>query len=213
MQVTVLGASGRTGLHVVKLLRSRGHSVRAGLRSSGRADEVAGLGAEPVVADVTADAADLVEAIAGSEVVISAVGAPDPDEASVNLVDRDGAISAIRAAEKAGVSRYLQLSAQFADSPDQGDRLVRSILLAKQASDSVLQRSGLIWTIVRPGTLTDDPATGRVKIATHLEHGKVSRADVAAVLVAALDEPLTENRGFDVHSGDIPVNAALAAFG
>jgi uncharacterized protein YbjT (DUF2867 family) len=211
MLVTVLGAAGRTGIHVVRLLRARGHTVRAGLRSRQRAEELKQLGAHPVVADVTADPYDLVEAFAGADVVISAIGAPDPEPASVGLVDRDGAIAAIEAAEKAGVPRYVQLSAQFADSPDQGDRLVRSILLAKQVSDSVLRRSSLNWTIVRPGTLTDDPPSGRVKVARHLEPGRVARQDVAAVLVAALDEPLAENRGFDVVSGEIPVAAALAS--
>ncbi len=186
--------------------------MRAGLRSRSRAEEVAGLGAETVVADVTADADDLVEALAGSEVVINTIGAPDPDQASVNLVDRDGVITAIHAAEKAGVSRFVQLSAQFADSPDQGDRLVRSILMAKQISDSKLRRSSLIWTIVRPGTLTDDQPSGRVKIGGHLEPGRVARADVAAVLVGTLEEPLTENQGFDVLGGEIPIQSALASF-
>ncbi|MFI5584689.1 SDR family oxidoreductase [Amycolatopsis sp. NPDC051758] len=210
MQVTVLGASGRTGFHVVRLLIARGHTVRAGLRSRKRAEVFRDVKADPVVADVTADPEDLVEAFKNSEVVINAIGAPDPEPESVNLVDRDGAITAMRAAEKAGVARFIQLSAQFADSPDQGDRLVRSILLAKQVSDSVLQRSALTWTIVRPGTLTDGPATGRVKAAGHLEPGRIARQDVAAVLVGALAEPLTENRGFDVVSGDFPVGSALA---
>jgi uncharacterized protein YbjT (DUF2867 family) len=210
MQVTVLGASGRTGFHVVRLLIARGHTVRAGLRSRKRAEVFRDVKADPVVADVTADPEDLVEAFKNSEVVINAIGAPDPEPESVNLVDRDGAITAMRAAEKAGVARFIQLSAQFADSPDQGDRLVRSILLAKQVSDSVLQRSALTWTIVRPGTLTDGPATGRVKAAGHLEPGRIARQDVAAVLVGVLAEPLTENRGFDVVSGDFPVGPALA---
>jgi len=210
MQVTVLGASGRTGFHVVRLLIARGHTVRAGLRSRKRAEVFRDVKADPVVADVTADPEDLVEAFKNSEVVINAIGAPDPEPESVNLVDRDGAITAMRAAEKAGVARFIQLSAQFADSPDQGDRLVRSILLAKQVSDSVLQRSALTWTIVRPGTLTDGPATGRVKAAGHLEPGRIARQDVAAVLVGVLSEPLTENRGFDVVSGDFPVGSALA---
>lgn len=213
MQVTVLGSSGRTGVHIVRLLLAKDYAVRAGVRSRQRDREVPQLGATPVIADVAADPAELVEAFTGSQVVINAAGAGDPDPASVNLVDRDGAIAAIHAAEKAGVQRFVQLSAQFADSPDQGDRLVRSILLAKQVSDTILQRSSLIWTIVRPGILTDDHATGRVKVAGHLEPGRVPRADVAAVVVAALDEPLTEDRGFDVHAGDIPVDAALAALG
>lgn len=213
MQVTVLGATGRTGLHVVRMLAAKGHTVRAGLRSRGRAEVLRDLRAEPVVADVTADLDALVEVFEHSDVVINAVGAPDPEPESVNLVDRDGAIAAIRAAERAGVPRYVQLSAQFADAPDQGDRLVRSILLAKQISDSVLRKSALTWTIVRPGTLTDGPATGRVKAGGHLEPGRISRSDVAAVLVGTLAEPLTENRGFDVVSGDFPVAPALAALG
>lgn len=210
MQVTVLGASGRTGIHVVRLLAARGHQVRAGLRSRRRAEVLRDENAKPVVADVTADHGELVEALKDSDVVINTIGAPDPEPESVNLVDRDGAIAAIRAAEIAGVPRYIQLSAQFADSPDQGDRLVRSILLAKQISDIALQKSALTWTIVRPGTLTDGPATGRVKIAGHLEPGRITRRDVAAVLVGVLGEPLTENRGFDVVSGDFPVAPALA---
>lgn len=211
MQVTVLGASGRTGFHVVRMLAARGHTVRAGLRSRRRAEVVQNLKAEPVVADVTADPADLIEVFKDSDVVINAIGAPDPEPESVNLVDRDGTITAIRAAETAGVPRFVHLSAQFADAPDQGDRLVRSILLAKQVSDSALQRSALTWTIVRPGTLTDAPGTGRVRAAGHLEPGRISRQDVAAVLVGVLGEPLTENRGFDVVSGDFPVAPALAA--
>ncbi|WP_328645275.1 SDR family oxidoreductase [Amycolatopsis sp. NBC_00348] len=213
MQVTVLGASGRTGFHIARLLAAKGHAVRAGLRSRQRAEVLRDLDVEPVVADVTADPEDLVEAFLGSDVVIAAIGAPDPEPASVNLVDRDGSVTAIHAAEKAGVARYIQVSAQFADSPDQGDRLVRSILLAKQLSDLALQKSALTWTIVRPGTLTDGPATGRVKVAGHLEPGRVTRLDVAAVVVGVLGEPLTENRGFDVVSGDFPVGPALAALG
>ena len=211
MVVTVLGASGRTGRHVVRQLRRRGHEVRAGVRNRRGADEAVAMGMRPVVADLTAPVDTLVEVFAGSDAVINVAGAGAPDPAAVNLVDRDGAIAAIRAAERVGVQRYLQLSAMFADTPDQGDRLVRSILLAKQVSDSVLRRSSLIWTIVRPGTLTDDPGTGRVTIAGHLESGTVTREDVAAVVAACLAEPRTENRGFDVHAGELPVAAALAS--
>lgn len=211
MVVTVLGASGRTGRQIVWLLVRRGYTVRAGLRNRRRGDAVAGLGATPIVADLTSEPDELVDAFAGSEVVINAAGAADPDPAAVNLIDRDGAISAMRAAERAGVRRYLQLSAMFADAPDQGDRLVRSILYAKQVSDTVLRRSSLVWTVVRSGTLTDEPGSGRVAVAGHLDAGRIPREDVAAVVVGCLAEPLTENRGFDLRSGDLPVSAALAS--
>jgi uncharacterized protein YbjT (DUF2867 family) len=211
MVVTVLGSSGRTGRHIVRLLVRQGHAVRAGVRNGRRRDAVAGLGAEPVIADLCVDPDELVEVFTGSEVVINAAGAADPDPAAVALIDRDGAMAGVRAAERAAVRRYVQLSAQFADAPDQGDRLVRSILYAKQVSDNVLRRSSLVWTVVRAGTLTDEPPTGRVAVAGHLGAGRVSRQDVAAVITACLREPRTENRGFDLHSGPLPVPAALAA--
>lgn len=211
MVITVLGASGRTGLHLLRLLVRQGHSVRAGVRNGRRREAVAGRGVTPVVADVCVDPAELVDVFVGSDVVVNVAGAADPDPAAVALVDRDGAVSAIRAAERAAVRRYIQLSAQFADAPDQGDRLVRSILYAKQVSDNVLRRSSLVWTVVRAGTLTDEPGTGRVAAAGHLDAGRVARQDVATVLAACLREPRTENRGFDVHAGPLPVTAALAA--
>jgi uncharacterized protein YbjT (DUF2867 family) len=193
------------------MLVRQGHSVRAGVRNGRRKEAVGGLGATPVVADLCVNPDELVDVFVGSAVVINAAGAADPDPTAVALVDRDGAIAGIRAAERAAVRRYIQLSAQFADAPDQGDRLVRSILYAKQISDNLLRRSSLVWTVVRAGTLTDDPGTGRVAAASHLDAGRVSRQDVAAVITACLTEPRTENRGFDVHSGPSPITAALAA--
>jgi len=212
MMVTVLGASGRTGRQIVRLLVRQGHQVRAGVRNGRRKEAVAGLGATSVIADLCVHPDELVDVFTGSQVVINAAGAADPDPAAVALIDRDGATAAVRAAERAAVRRYVQLSAQFADAPDQGDRLVRSFLYAKQVSDSALRRSSLVWTIVRAGTLTDEPGTGRVTVAGHLSAGRVPRQDVAAVVAACLAEPRTENRGFDLHSGPVPLPAALAAF-
>jgi len=211
MVITVLGASGRTGRHVLRLLVRRGHTFRAGLRSRRRSEAVAGLGATPVVADLATDPAELVDVFVGSDVVVNCAGAADPSPAAVNLIDRDGAIAAIHSAEQAGVRRYLQLSAMFADTPDQGDRLVRSILYAKQISDTALRRSSLVWTVIRLAVLTDDPGTGRIAAASHLDAGHIPRADVAAVVLGCLTEPRTENRGFDLRSGDLPVAAALAS--
>lgn len=211
MLLAVLGSSGRTGRLVVRLLVRRGHSVRAGVRNRRRFPAVDGLGAQPVIADLASDPRDLDRVFLGCAAVINCAGAPDPTPFSVNLVDRDGAIGAIRAAERTGVPRYVQLSAQFADAPDQGDGLVGSILAAKQISDLALRRSSLVWTVVRAGVLTDEPGTGRVAAAAHLDAGRIPRADVAAVLTGCLREARTENRGFDVHSGDLSVAAALAS--
>jgi uncharacterized protein YbjT (DUF2867 family) len=204
MVVVVLGASGRTGRLVVHALARTGWTVRAGMRNWRR--NVPGR----VITDLTADPDALVSAFLGADAVINTSGAACADPGALALVDRDGAIAGIHAAERAGVRRFVQLSAMYADAPDQGDRLVRSILVAKQVSDNVLARSSLVWTIVRAGTLTDEPGTGRVTAAVHLVDGHIPRADIAAVLARTLVEPATENRGFDVHSGDVAIPVALA---
>ncbi len=189
----------------------RGHTVRAGVRNRRRGESIVELGAKWVTADLAVDPAELVDVFVGSDAVINCAGAADPAPDAVNLIDRDGAIGAIRAAERAGVRRYLQLSAMFANTPDQGSPLVRTFLYAKQISDDVLRRSSLVWTVVRAATLTDDPGTGRVAVASSLSAGHIPREDVAAVLLGCLVEPATENRGFDVRSGDVSVAAALSA--
>ncbi len=73
-----------------------------------------------------------------------------------------------------------------------------------------MRRSDLDWTIVRPGGLTNDAAHGRVQIAESTGRGTISRDDVAAVLLAVLDEPTTVGRQFEVISGDTPITEALA---
>jgi uncharacterized protein YbjT (DUF2867 family) len=69
----------------------------------------------------------------------------------------------------------------------------------------------LTSTIVRPGHLTDDAGTGRVAIAESTGRGAIPRADVAAVLVAVLDEPGTGGQSFDLISGETPIAEAVAA--
>jgi len=207
--VTVLGASGRTGRVVTRLLAARGYAVQAGVRGFRRQDSVSGLGATPVITDLTRDPAELIPVFTGCDTVINCAGAADPDPAVVNLIDRDGVIGAIRSAERAGVRRFVQLSAMFANAPDQGNPLVRSILYAKQISDTALRRSSLLWTVVRPATLTDDPGTARITAATSLPAGHIPRADVATVLLGCLLEPRTENLAFDITSGPTPIALAL----
>jgi len=86
-------------------------------------------------------------------------------------------------------------------------------LRAKARADEELQRSGLDWTVVRPGRLTDDVGTGQVHTAERLQRGDISRDDVAATLLAVLDEPATIGTTFDLVGGDVPIRDAVAAVG
>jgi uncharacterized protein YbjT (DUF2867 family) len=85
-------------------------------------------------------------------------------------------------------------------------------LRLKGAADAnITSRSGLDWTIVRPGRLTDDPGTGRVALAAHTGPGSVPRADVAAALSHLLHVPKTSGLVLELVGGDVPVDEAVQA--
>ena len=129
-------------------------------------------------------------------------------------VDRDAAILLADAAEAAGVGRYLMISAMGADddtAASGSDEVFAAYLRAKAAADDALRaRSGLNSTIVRPGLLTDEAGTGRIRVAESTGRGSIPRADVAAVLVALLDAPATGGVTFEVISGDTPIADAVS---
>src|SRR6185312_7777498 len=104
-------------------------------------------------------------------------------------VDRDGAVALVRAAEATGVGRYVIVSSVGAEAPPDGDDVFSVYLQAKAEADRAVAASSLAWTIVRPGPLTDDAATGTVRLETDPFRDAVSRADVAHVVAAVLAEP------------------------
>jgi uncharacterized protein YbjT (DUF2867 family) len=104
------------------------------------------------------------------------------------------------------------ISSMGAGDPAGGSDAMRPYLEAKAEADAALADSDLDWTIVRPGALTDDPGTGRVDAAPSLgRFGAIPRDDVAAVLVACLDQPRTVGATFELLAGDVAIEDALAA--
>jgi uncharacterized protein YbjT (DUF2867 family) len=128
-------------------------------------------------------------------------------------VDRAAAALLADAAQRAGVDRYLMISAIGAATPPSGtpDDIFGAYLQAKAAADADLARRNLAWTIVRPGGLLDDPGTGLVRLGPTVDGGSVARDDVAAVLLALLDTPASAGRIWELVSGDTPIPEAIAA--
>jgi uncharacterized protein YbjT (DUF2867 family) len=125
-------------------------------------------------------------------------------------VDLGGAVKLADAALAAGVRRYVMVSSVGADRPAAASGPMRPYLEAKAEADQYLAASGLDFTIVRPGSLTDDPGTGRVRISTELgSRGRVPREDVAAVLAEVLAAPNTIGSTFELFSGEVPVAEAV----
>lgn len=215
MRVVIAGGHGKIALITGRLLSARGDSVAGLIRNPDHADELRVAGVEPILVDMENTTNGVVSThLRGADAVIFAAGAgPGSGAARKETVDRDAAILLADAAEAVGVSRYVMISAMGADadaSDDAGDEVFVTYLRAKGAADDVIRsRANLLATIVRPGLLTDDDATGKVMIAEHTGRGSIPRADVAAVLVAVLDAPQTAGTTFDVISGDDDVTQAI----
>ncbi|WP_433718841.1 NAD(P)H-binding protein [Microbacterium laevaniformans] len=212
-RILIIGGHGKVALQAEPLLVRAGHDVRAVIRNADHADDVAAAGAHPEVADVAGlDIAQLTDLVRDSDVVIWSAGAGGGDAARTYAVDRDAAIRTIDAAVAAGVDRFIMVS-YFGAGADHGvdpDNGFFAYAEAKAAADDHLRASGVDFTILAPSSLTDDAATGLIE--TDAESGtSVSRADVAAVLAAAVDEPATRGRTVSFNTGSTPIAAALAA--
>jgi uncharacterized protein YbjT (DUF2867 family) len=212
VRVAIAGGHGKVARHLEELLVERGDSAVGLIRNPEQADDLRQLGAEPVLCDLEADA-DVESAISGADAVVFAAGAgPGSGAERKRTMDLGGALKLIDAAKAQGIRRYLIVSSKgAADPPAEGGDTFGEYLRAKAEADRALAASGLDYTIVRPGRLTDDPPTGKVSVGSGLESGSISRTDVAAVLLAALDEEATIGKDFDLLGGETPIEEALGA--
>jgi uncharacterized protein YbjT (DUF2867 family) len=210
MDVLVVGGHGQIALRLLRLLAERGDTARGLIRNPDHARDLEAVSATPVVFDLEGDG-DLAAEVQGADAVVFAAGAgPGSGPARKRTVDLGGATKLIDACHAAGVSRYLMISAMgVGRAPRSGP--MAPYYDAKREADEALLESGLDHTIVRPGRLTDDPGTGRVAVGSPLDRsGEVSRDDVAAVLLAVLDEPRSAGLVFDLLAGESPIDEALA---
>lgn len=214
MHVVIAGGHGKIALILERLLSARGDSVAGFIRNPAQSGDLEAAGAEPLVVDLEkASVDDVAGHLRGADAVVFAAGAgPGSGAARKETVDRDAAILLADAAEAAGVDRYVMVSAMAADQQATADDEVFQVYLRAKgiADEAIRARTALNWTIVRPGALTNDAGTGRVAIAESTGRGSIPREDVAAVLVAVLDEPVSAGRSFDLISGETPIAEAVA---
>jgi uncharacterized protein YbjT (DUF2867 family) len=211
VNVTIVGGHGRVAMRLAKLLAERGDSPRGIIRQTEQADDLEAIGAEPIVLDI--ENREISDAVAGADAVVFAAGAgPGSGPARKRTVDYGGAVALVEAAQQHEIRRYVMVSAMGANRPERWSDRIRPYYEAKAEADGYLADSGLDYTIVRPGGLTDEPGTGRVEIAERLERrGSVSRDDVAAVIAEVLRADNTIGKGFDLLGGDRPIREAVAS--
>ena len=213
MDVVVAGGHGKVALRLERLLAAGGHRARGIVRNGAHAADLEALGAEAVVLDLERAAVEDVAAVLdGADAAVFAAGAgPGSGPERKRTVDLGAAVKLLEACGRAGVRRYVVVSSIGAHDPASGGPQMRPYLEAKAEADRAVMAGGLDWTIVRPGGLTDEPGTGRVRIETEMGHrGPVPRDDVAATLLAVLETRATIGRAFELFAGDTPIAEALA---
>jgi uncharacterized protein YbjT (DUF2867 family) len=212
-RIAIVGGHGQVARHLLVALRRSEHTPVALVRREEYRAELESRGAEVRLLDIERDdAGAFAAAFAGCDaVVFAAGGGPDGNKERKRTVDLGGSLKSIEGARAAGVDRFVQVSAIGVDDPlpEGTDEVWRAYVEAKRDADAALRASDLAWTILRPGRLTDDPATGRVSLGPAVTRGDVTRADVAAVLAAVLDEPATAGKQWNLVNGETPIAEAV----
>lgn len=220
MRILIAGGHGQIALRLTRLLAERGDEAVGLVRNPDHVADVEAEGGRAVVLDLEhSSVGELAPALEGADAVVFAAGAgPGSTAERKDTVDRAGAALLADAAERAGVSRYVLVSSVGADKADEtDDDAMGPYLRAKAASEADLRGRPLDWTILRPGRLTDDGATGRIRLEPSLGEaayeGSVSRDDVARTILGLLDEAAVVGLTLELVAGEDLVDAAVQAAG
>jgi nucleoside-diphosphate-sugar epimerase len=218
-RIVIAGGHGQIAQHLTQVLTAHGDRAVSLIRNSDHVDAVTALGALPQVIDLESASVEEVAAVlAGADAVVFAAGAgPNSGPERKDTVDRAGAVLLADAAEKAGVRRYVLISSFGVGEPvaEDLDAGWKAYIKAKTAAEEdVSARSGLDWTILRPGKLTDDDPTDSVSLTEPpLDSGEVTRADVAAVIARLLETDAAVGKTLMLTSGPTSIVDAVDALG
>ena len=221
-QVVIVGGHGKVALLAARSFSASGWEVRSLIRNPEHRDDVAETGAEPVLLDIeSADVDDLTNVFSGADAVVFSAGAGGGNPARTNAVDFEAATRTIDAAQGAEVRRYVMVS--YAGAATDVERLDAAdsfypYARAKHDADAYLRESPLDYTILGPGLLTLEPATGKIRVVSGRGEGEeldddervTSRANVAEVITHVLTAHAASRRTVNFYDGEVPISEALA---
>ncbi|MBI6117872.1 SDR family oxidoreductase [Salegentibacter maritimus] len=204
--VLVAGANGTTGRIIIDLLKKSDQYLPiAMVRKQDQKEHFENENVTAVLGDLEKD---LNEAVKGADKVIFAAGSGGKN---VKGVDQEGAKNFTNASKNAGVKKFVMLSSMGADNPSIGGEL-EDYLKAKGNADDYLQKSGLAYTIVRPGALTNEEGSGKIQLMNKLEKQEsISRANLARTLVEVLEDNVKQNQVFEILDGETPIEKAVGS--
>ncbi|AWW29218.1 SDR family NAD(P)-dependent oxidoreductase [Echinicola strongylocentroti] len=211
MKVLVIGANGQIGQLIVDSLQAAGDfSPIAMVRKEEQVAAFKEKGLDSVLADLEGPVEGLASAMEGVDAVVFTAGSGGKtgDDKTL-LIDLDGAVKCIEAAEKTGVKRFVMISALQANNRENWNDSLRPYYVAKHYADRMLEMSSLDYTIIRPGGLLNEPGNGKVSAGGKLDRSTIPRADVAETVLEVLKTGHTINKSFDLVSGDDSIADAL----
>ncbi|MFC7322054.1 SDR family oxidoreductase [Halobacillus campisalis] len=209
MRVLVIGANGKVGKHIVDKLKSADHDPVAMVRDPDQVPQFEEKGVDTVLGNLEKDFESAFYKI--DAVIFAAGSGPDTGADKTILIDQEGAIKSIERAKHFGIQRFVMLSSMLADRPESGPSGMKHYLYAKHRADEHLKQSGLDYTIVRPGGLTNEPGTGCVMLQENMNNfGEIPREDVAETIAHLISVPKAENKSFDLISGSDPIKELLS---
>lgn len=213
-RVAIIGGHGKVALHLTRILTSQGHHVSSVFRNEDHAADVEQVGGQPVVADVSELSVEqMADLFRGHDAVVWSAGSGGASPEATYAIDRDAAIRSMDAADQASVGRYVMVS-YIGSKKDHGvpeDSDFFHYAESKAAADEHLRASQLAWTILGPGSLTEEPGTGSIEVGDEPEQDSVSREDVAHVAAVVLGDLGTVDRTIRFNTGPTPIAEALEA--
>ena len=214
MKVFVIGANGKVARHFAEFIKDDSSIEEiAMIRKAEQADFFEKKGMKTVLLDLVKDSIeDLAKAMEDVDVVIFSAGAGGSGLDKTILVDLDGAIKAMTAAEQAGIKRFVMVSTfQTGREAMAKENDLQIYTIAKNYADEWLKnRTQLDWTIVHPGILVDSPGTGQVKVGMGQDVNEIPRQDIAQTLVSIVRNKNTIKKEFEVLSGDTAIEDAVS---
>lgn len=211
-KVFIVGGSGKIARRLAQQLSARGHTPLSLHRHAEQAEELKVLGSTPVSGDLLElNVTEFSQLMAGSDVVVFSAGAGGKGGPEMtNAIDGRGLELTVAAAQKAGIQRFLLVSAfPEASRGKQVSETFENYMAVKKRADVHLAETDLDWVILRPGTLLDAPGTGQVRAGLAIPYGDVAREDVAATLVEVIERPEVSRVIIELTQGDTPVGQAI----
>lgn len=203
--ILVVGANGTTGKKIVAILNvSNNFHPIAMVRKEEQQAYFKAQNIETVLGDLEGDISSVFNR--PIDKVVFAAGSAGKN---VLGVDQEGAKKLIDASKKANIKKFVMLSSMGADKPEAANQL-QEYLKAKHNADEYLKTSGLDFSIVRPGSLTNEAALNTIELEGKLnKRGEISREDVAQTLVQTLDDTVASNTTFEIIKGETLIGKAL----